>query len=135
MSKVYKFIHLSAYLTIVHGFIYGLYKYAFQLETEYGVRPHPQQEFWQASHIILSPIFIFGLGLLWKDHIIKMFKHSAAKRKSGIGLSIFALVMCISGYLVQTIYQYKSELGLIHSVLAGTFTILYLIHHLLTRKA
>lgn len=133
----YKFTHLAAYCTLLHGCIYGVYKYFFQIETEYGIRPHPQQEIWQTIHILLSPLLIFAFGLLWQNHIVKMYEKALMKRKSGISLVITMLVMIFSGYLVQVVYQpdWQKYSAYLHIGISLVFGFAYIIHHFLGRRA
>ncbi|MAZ49455.1 MAG: hypothetical protein CME65_12920 [Halobacteriovoraceae bacterium] len=132
----YRFTHIAAYLTILHGVIYGIYKYFFQLETEYGIRPHPSQEIWQSVHILLSPLLIFAFGLLWQNHIVRMYENAIIKRKTGITLVIFMLLMIFSGYLVQVVYavDLQKYSAYLHIAVSAVFVLAYLIHHLQGRR-
>lgn len=137
MSKnlSYKFTHWASYLTITHGVIYFVLKYFMQVESEYGLRPHPYQSLIQGIHIVLSPLLIFAFGLLFKDHIVRMYKNAIYKRKTGITLTLTMIIMILSGYLVQVIYQQnpKMVIAYIHIAVSGVFTLAYLIHHLFKR--
>ena len=106
-----------------------------QVETEYGLRPHPYQGFTQAIHIVLSPFLVFSFGLLFKDHILKMYKSAHYKRKTGLILSVTMFVMIISGYGLQVIYAEFPKLATayLHLGVSLLFTIAYLIHHLFRR--
>lgn len=104
-------------------------------ESEYGLLPHPLQSYFQGIHIVFSPLLIFAFGLLFKDHIVKMYKNALYKRKTGITLVLTMTVMIISGYLVQVIYQAQSKelVAIIHIAISALFTLAYLIHHLFKR--
>lgn len=106
-----------------------------KIETEYGIRPHAYQSLIQAVHIVLSPLLIFVFGHLFKDHIIRMYKNAIYKRKTGVTLTLTMVVMIVSGYLVQVIYQAGPKMmsAYIHIGISAVFTIAYLIHHLLRR--
>lgn len=134
-NVLYSFTHWVSYATIAHGIIYYFVKYFMALETEYGIRPHFLQSYIQGVHIVLSPLLIFAFGLLFKDHIIKMFKNAIYKRKTGITLSATMVIMIFSGYLVQVIYQAQAKIiiAYVHIGISLVFTVAYLIHHLFKR--
>lgn len=133
----YKYTHLAAYATILHGAVYGIYKYFFTIQTDYGVRPHPSQEVWQTVHILLSPLLIFAFGLLWQNHIVRMYENAIIKRKSGISLVVLMIVMIFSGYLVQVVYQKELQeySAYLHIGVSIIFTLAYVIHHLQGRRS
>ncbi len=135
--KVYKAVHLCAYLTLIHGTIYGAVKYLMQVETEYGIRPHPQQDVWLSMHVLLSPLLVFAFGMLWQNHIVKMYINAIIKRKSGISLVVIMFLMIITGYLTQIIYQadWQNLTGISHAVIGLIFGLIYLIHHFLGRRS
>mgnify|MGYP000305835929 CR=1 FL=1 len=134
-NKTYLFTHYVTYLTFIHGIGYWIYKYFLKVETEYGIRPHPLQEVWQASHVLLSPLLVFAFGLLFKGHIWKMYKNAHHKRKTGITLTLSMVIMILSGYLVQVIYQVEAKqiTAYVHIAISVLFIFAYLIHHLFKR--
>jgi hypothetical protein len=134
-SSIYQFTHWVTYITIFHGFIYYIVKYFLQVETEYGLRAHPTQGLIQGIHIALSPLLIFAFGVLFKDHIIKMYQSAKKKRKTGVTLTLTMFIMIFSGYAIQVIYVQTPKMvsSYIHIGISLLFTLAYLIHHLLRR--
>jgi len=134
-NKLYTFTHYITYLTVIHGSIYGIYKYFLKVESEYGLRPHQMQGVWQGVHIFLSPLLIFIFGILFKEHIVKMYKSATRKRKTGLSLVFLMIAMILSGYLIQIIYakEPKVLIAYIHIAVSFLFGFFYLIHHLLKR--
>lgn len=130
-NKIYRFTHFAAYLTILHGLFYLAVKYFFQVETPYGMRAHWSQSYLQSAHILLSPLFLFALGLLWNWHILPKFKSSKRKRFSGIALLGLSLVMIASGYGVQAFYQETAKAIQVwaHLISGVLFILVYLLHH------
>lgn len=130
-TKIYKFTHIAAYLTVLHGLIYFIVKYYMQVESPYGERPHWSQGYIQSIHIFLSPLLVFAIGMLWKDHIVMKFKHSARKRGSGITLFIICAVMIFSGYGIQSFYEEttKAVQTWAHLISSFLFVVAYAIHH------
>lgn len=137
MKIIYKFTHWITYLTITHGVIYGVYKYFFQIETEYGIRPHPIQDIWLALHIMLSPLLVFAFGLLWKNHIVLMYHNSLIKRRSGLSLVVLMILMIFSGYLLQIIYEQEAQkiTAYVHIAVSAVFSLGYIVHHLLGKRS
>jgi uncharacterized membrane protein len=130
-NKLYSFVHLTSYLTILHGFLYALIKYFLKVETEYGVRAHEYQSLTQAIHIVLSPLLIFSFGLLFKDHIYPKLVRFREKKLSGTALVVIFILMSFSGYLVQVVYQESPREFFIwiHIITSALWTLFYLIHH------
>ena len=131
-NNTYKFTHFAAYTTLIHGAVYGIYKYFFIVETEYGPRPHSMQGFWQGTHILGSVLLVFTFGVLWKTHILKMLHNSFVKRRSGILLVLTLSITILSGYLVQVIYQnsFKELIAFLHIGVGIIFGLGYIYHHL-----
>lgn len=130
-NKIYRFTHWAAYLTILHGLFYFIVKYFFQVESEYGARPHWSQTYLQSTHVLLSPLFLFAFGMLWNSHIVVKFKNSRLKRFSGLSLLATCLIMVISGYGVQAFYEESSKAFNVwaHLVTGLLFVVVYPLHH------
>lgn len=137
MTKTqYKFVHLTSYLTIVHGCIYYVFIEFMKIETEYGLRPHSFQSTFQALHILLSPLLLFSFGILWKDHVLKFFKKRTRKLVSGSLLTISLFSIGLSGYLIQIIYTPDPKKIAIWGHLAFSFIYIlaYVVHHVKSYK-
>lgn len=135
-KRLYKFIHISSYLTIIHGLVYWVLKEFLQIETEYGLRPHPLQTYAQAVHIVLSPLLIVSLGLLWQKHIVHYFKKKSKKLYSGTIITVCLILISFSGYFIQVIYNDPGkEVAIwVHLVFSAFFIAAYLFHHFLSLK-
>lgn len=129
--NLYRFVHLTSYLTIGHGILYYVIKNFMTNETQYGIRPNEYQGLIQSVHIILSPILIFALGLLWKNHILKFFRKKSIKLYSGIILTTTLITISFSGYLIQIIYNIKGKeiATYIHLIFSALYIGSYLYHH------
>lgn len=132
MLKIFKFTHFASYLVIISGLVYWLLKEFGYSETEYGMMPSPFQSKAQAWHILVSPLFIFALGLLWKDHILVKIKKSSKKLRSGWTLILLVFPMIVSGYLIQVVSsEFWNPIVIIaHLVSSVVFIAAYLLHHL-----
>lgn len=130
--QYYKFIHFTSYLTIVHGLIYWIVKEFMAIDTEYGLRPHIMQTYAQAMHILLSPLLVISFGLLWRDHILKLFKAKNKKLFSGSILTVSLMILIGSGYLIQVVYAVKLKTFFVwmHLILSALYILAYLKHHI-----
>lgn len=135
-KNLYKFIHFTSYLTIAHGVLYWVIKEFLQIQSDYGPRPHPYQTYVQAIHILLSPLLIISLGLLWQNHIVVFFKKRSKKFISGTLVTAFLIIISLSGYLVQVVYDEpgKKYVTWIHLIFSGLYLFAYLSHHFLSLK-
>jgi uncharacterized membrane protein len=132
----YKFIHFTSYLTIVHGILYWVIKEFFQVQSDYGLRPHFFQTYIQAAHILLSPLLVVSFGLLWQQHIVHFFKKKSRKLITGSLVTISLIIIILSGYLIQVIYDQpgKSIMSWVHLIFSGLYLFAYLGHHFLSLK-
>lgn len=130
-NKIYNFVHLTSYLTIIHGCLYAIIKYNLQIESEYGFRPHQYQALIQAIHIVLSPLLIFSFGLLWQDHIFPKLKKFKQKKVTGLSLVILIILMSLTGYLLQISYEeYTRQIFItLHLATSLLWTFFYVFHH------
>lgn len=135
-NKQYVFIHFTSYLTIIHGVIYWIVKDFMGVESEYGLRPHWFQTYAQAIHILLSPLLVISFGMLWKDHILKFFKAKTKKLISGVTLTVSMIIIILSGYLIQVLYEpsLKSIAVWAHLILSALYLMAYVRHHALSFK-
>lgn len=129
-NKIYFYTHLASYLTILTGIIYYLFIHFFKVETDYGIRPHFLQQWFQASHILISPMLVFMVGILFIPHILKNL-HGRYKKRSGITLIVIFFIMTFSGYWIQVS---KSDLTIdlstwLHLATSLIWIIVYLLHH------
>lgn len=130
-KQLYRLSHWITYFTVFHGALYFVFKYFFQVETEYGLRPHAWQSWSQALHIVASPLLVFIFGSLWVKHIQKMLRKARSKRRTGIFLIFLMILMIVSGYLAQVIYKLESKeiIAYAHIALSFLFALAYLVHH------
>ena len=77
---------------------------AFFAESEdpYSAVNHPWQPQVAAAHLLAAPALILAVGLIWKAHAWARIRSGfAARRRSGIALSLTFVPMALSGYLLQ----------------------------------
>jgi len=66
---------------------------------------HPLQPWALKLHVVASPLLIFGVGSIFKDHVLAKARNGSSRRVKGIGLVTLFLFagMALSGYLLQVI--------------------------------
>ncbi len=98
----FRLFKISAFLFSATGLFYGILKYFFKIETEFGLMNHPLQVWGLNTHLISAFIGLFAFGVLFQFHVLKKLKNNEMRRrKSGLGLMIFLLLATSSGYLIQ----------------------------------
>jgi hypothetical protein len=92
---------------------------------------HPLQPWALDLHILAAPVLVFGIGWIFKDHVVaKLASKSAPLRASGIASLALIAPMVVSGYLLQMVAHEGWRLGLVlvHAVSGGLFTLVYAFH-------
>lgn len=126
-KTLYKIFHITTILVILSSCILWILKEFYQVETPYGIRPHPWTSFWIHFHVLTVPVLTLLLGVMILEHSIKKLKDSF-KKKSGITLIVTSLIMIFSGYLIQILVDlnhrnFATNLHLVISVIWITFYI------------
>lgn len=95
-------VWVSVVLVVVTGCIYGWMKYFAMSNDPYAIVNHPWQPAMQHAHVLTAPLFVFAVGLIWRDHIWCHFRSGQPlKRRSGIVSMLTLVPMALSGYLLQ----------------------------------
>lgn len=108
-------------IVAISGVVYFIFKYFFEQTTDFGVRPHPYTSTLLHLHILLVPFMLVVFGYLLKSHIVRKLKSNSSKRKkSGISILVFFIVMSFSGHLLQVGLDpsVNTWVGYLHVVLA-----------------
>ena len=102
----------------------------FQIETEYGLRANPLIDEVKLIHNLFNFLFVFSIGLIFTNHILKKFMDKYSKKIiSGYLLSISIIMLLPSGVLLL----YISDLALreiftsIHFYLGMSYILIQLI--------
>jgi hypothetical protein len=95
------FLHLANLAVAVTGIVYGLFRWLIGPIDEFSLS-HPWQPAWQHLHILVAPFLVFGIGLIFRDHALRLLRSSVkVRRRSGWSLLACAAPMVLSGYLLQ----------------------------------
>lgn len=125
-------VNVSAVLTAATGTVYLVMKYFMTNEDPFSVLNHPWQSHVLALHLLISPVLIFALGLIMRDHVFGRFHEERARRgrASGIYTTLLVVPMIASGYLLQvfTDPEPRRWLAWVHIGSGVLFTLLFLVH-------
>lgn len=105
MSRLDRWLLLgSSLLTGVTGLVYMWMKYALEPAEPFAVVNHPWQPFMLKAHIVVSPVMIFAVGLVARDHIFRHFRRGVrVGRRTGVLAMLVFVPMVLSGYLIQAV--------------------------------
>ena len=123
--------HLTSFILFISGIVYLVYKYFLKIDTDFGVRPHPNTSFLLHLHIILVPFLTFIFGYFFHLHVLPKIKSSIKHRKiSGYSVLLTMIIMIFSGYLIQLGFTKKTTeiISLIHIVISIFWFLMYLRH-------
>lgn len=96
-------VHLSTLLVGGTGLVYAWMKYLMEPSDPFAVVNHPFQPTIQHLHVLTAPLLVFGIGIIWREHIWKHYSRGVRSgRRSGISMLLTAIPMVLSGYLIQT---------------------------------
>lgn len=118
-----KVIYISYSLVFVTGVVVFILKRYFHVETEWGETPHYALGDIKFAHFLSMVFFIFSLGRVFDDHIVKKLRYS--KKKISGSFLLFSLSACsVSGLLLLFSFEsyIRDYVGVIHFLLGlGTF--------------
>ena len=96
-------VHLSSLLVGGTGLVYAWMRYFAESADPYAVVNHPLQPTLQHLHILLSPLMVFAVGFIWREHVWKHWRRRGrGRRRSGLSMMLTLVPMVLSGYLIQT---------------------------------
>jgi len=117
---------LSTLTVLVSGLVYGAFKYfgewlATRLpglfpasDDPFSAIRHPLQPWALDLHLLAGPVLVFGLGWIFKDHVLgKLGGNGAPSRGSGFIALLLVAPMVLSGYLLQTVTREGVHLAIV----------------------
>lgn len=132
MSRVQViYLHACVALTAVTGIVFAWMKYAMKSSDPFAVANHPWQPAMLATHVVVAPLLLFGLGWIFSDHIWTKFRTPAApQRGSGVWSMAAIVPMTLSGYLLQvsTSDAMRHAMAVTHWASSGLFVLAYAVH-------
>ena len=125
-------VHGGTIVSGASGLAYAAFKYLMVNEDPFSAFNHPLQPWALKVHVIASPLLVFGVGAIFKDHVLAKMRNGAPLRVKRIGLVTLALflAMALSGYLLQVLSGEASRwwTAWIHIILGVLFLAAYAAH-------
>lgn len=118
------------------GLVYAWTIWFVEPEDPFAVVNHPWQPLLKTAHIVSAPLLVFGLGLLWRDHVWARVRSGfRSRRRSGLALFALALPMIASGYLLQVAVEepWPAVWRWTHVATSGLWVVIYVVHQLTRR--
>ena len=131
------FQHLANLLVAGTGIGWAWTIWFVEPEDPFAIVNHPWQPALQTWHIVTAPLLVFGLGLLWRNHVWARVRSGfKARRPTGLILFALAFPMIVSGYLLQVAVDetWRDAWMWTHLVTSSLWVVVYLIHQLSPRK-
>lgn len=131
-------VNLSTLLVGLSGAVYALMKYLMTTEDPYAVVNHPLQPWMLDLHVLASPIMIFAVGLIARDHVLYQLRKTAngqARRSGALALGCL-LPMISTGYLIQIFTDETARLVcvVVHLTTGGIYLAAFAIHIVISRR-
>lgn len=96
-------VHVSTLLVGGTGLVYAWMRYLLEPSDPFAVVNHPFQPTVQHLHVLTAPLLVFGIGIIWREHIWKHYRRGVhTGRRSGVSMLLTSIPMVLSGYLIQT---------------------------------
>ena len=124
-------LHTSTLLVGGTGIVYAWMRYFTAPADEFAIVGHPWQPHVQHLHLWTAPLLVFGIGLIWRDHIWRHYSRGVRdRRRSGLSLLLGCAPMIVSGYLIQTAVGdvWRQAWIALHLVASGLFLLGYSVH-------
>lgn len=105
MSRFEKWtVWITTLLTGITGLAYLWTKYLVSPPDAFAVVNHPLQPLFLKTHILVSPLLLFALGMIALRHVWLHFRTGVRiGRKSGIITALIIVPMVLTGYLIQVL--------------------------------
>ncbi|MGD2115487.1 MAG: hypothetical protein PVG07_10565 [Acidobacteriota bacterium] len=130
-------VHLSILLVGGTGLVYAWMKYLMEPSDPFAVVNHPFQPTIQHLHVLTAPLLVFGVGIIWREHIWKHWSRGVRTgRRSGASMLLTAVPMVLSGYLIQTTVTegWRTAWIVLHLVASGLWVVGYLSHSVVLER-
>jgi hypothetical protein len=125
----------TAVLTLT-GLAYAGMRYLMSADDPFSAYNHPLQPWALDLHVLAAPALVLAIGWFWGSHILPMLRKKAGSRPSGLALIGIALVMTVSGYLLQvsTAAALRTFAAWLHGISGVAFFLLLAGHSLFSRQ-
>ena len=112
-----------------------VFRYLLVEQSEFGPGVHAWQPLAQHLHVWSSPLLVFAIGLMWRQHLVAAWRGGWGRRATGVLLATVFFAMAASGYAVQTAVTWAWRLAwvIVHCV-TGTLWLGAFVAHQFARR-
>ena len=127
-----RLLDVATALVALSGLVYYAMKNWMTPRDPYSVLGHPFQPYALALHLLAAPALVFGLGLVFREHVLEKLRGGRAVpgRKGGVLLVATALPMVVTGYGLQVSSSpgARAVFSWLHLATGLLFAALFLVH-------
>jgi hypothetical protein len=131
-------VWLTSLVTAATGIVLLWMKYFLEPGDQWSVINHPWEPLVLKLHILSAPLLVFALGLITLRHVWEHVRLGVGRgRRSGYTLAVAAIVMVVTGYLIQVVTQegWLRLVALIHIGVGLAYVAWLSVHRVLVRLA
>ncbi len=125
-------VHGGTLATGVTGLAYAAFKHLMTSDDPFTAYNHPLQPWMLTLHVLAAPVLVFGVGIIFKDHVLGKMKNGAppGARRGGLWTLALVIPLILTGYLVQVLASgdFRNVTAWIHLGLGAAFLAFYLLH-------
>ncbi len=125
-------VHGGTIATGVTGLAYAAFKHLMTSDDPFSAYSHPLQPWTLTLHVLAAPVLVFGVGIIFKDHVMGKMKNGAppSAKRGGLWTLSLVLPLILTGYLVQVLASGgpRDWTGWIHLGLGVAFLVFYALH-------
>jgi hypothetical protein len=111
--------------------------YAMEPSDEFSILNHPWEPTLQLIHLLVAPLFVFGMGLAWKKHVWgKVVQGEKPRRRTGLFLAALAAPAALSGWFLQVSVEevWRQFWSIFHLSVGLAWGIMYFVHQVASAK-
>ena len=131
-------VNASSMTVGLSGAVYGYMKYLMAGDDPFSAFHHPLQPWMLDLHVISSPLLVFALGMIAREHILAQFQKGPGRRGRGTGVMAVAclLPMIATGYLIQVFVDEQARLicVIVHLATSAIYLAAFIAHLVIARK-
>ncbi len=131
-------VNASSMTVGLSGAVYAFMKYLMAGDEPFSAFHHPLQPWMLDLHVISSPLLVFTVGMIAREHILAQLQKGPGRRGRGTGVMAVAclLPMIATGYLIQVFVDERALLIciIVHLVTSAVYLAAFIAHLAISRK-
>jgi len=124
-------VRLTSLGVAVTGFALLWLKYGFESADPFAVINHPFEPWALKTHVLVAPLFVFGVGLIATRHVWRhVVRRVEPGRRTGLVTLVSLVPMVVSGYALQVVVSesWHAVAVVTHIASSALFTLAMLAH-------